>query len=88
MLLEAGFDSVDLVLKEESREAIKGWVPGSGAEDYIVSANITAWKAGGAAQTFDHDHGHDHGHGHSHSHTASKAAPPPAAPAAATTGGC
>lgn len=47
MLLAAGFDKVDIVLKEQSREVIKEWIPGSGAEDYIVSANITAWKATG-----------------------------------------
>jgi hypothetical protein len=49
MLLAAGFASVDIVLKEASRDFIKEWIPGSGAEDYIVSANITAWK--GSAPT-------------------------------------
>jgi len=44
MLLSAGFDSVTIDLKDQSREVIKEWIPGSGAEDYIVSANITAWK--------------------------------------------
>jgi len=49
MLLEAGFDRVDIFLKEQSREVIKEWIPGSGAEDFIVSANITAWKAAASA---------------------------------------
>lgn len=44
MLLGAGFGTVDIVTKEESKEVIKDWIPGSGAEDFIISANITAWK--------------------------------------------
>ena len=32
--------------KEESKEFIKDWLPGSGAEDYVVSANVTAYKPG------------------------------------------
>jgi len=43
-LKEAGFGDVKVVLKEESREVIKQWVPGSGAEDFVVSAEITARK--------------------------------------------
>jgi len=31
-------------MKEESRDIIKQWLPGSGAEDYVVSAEITAEK--------------------------------------------
>ena len=31
-------------IKEESREIISQWMPGSGAEDYVVSANIQARK--------------------------------------------
>ena len=30
--------------KEESRAVIAGWLPGSKAEDYVVSAEITARK--------------------------------------------
>lgn len=30
--------------KAESREFIKDWMPGSGAENYVVSANVTAVK--------------------------------------------
>ena len=29
---------------QESREFIKDWLPGSGAEDFVVSANVTAVK--------------------------------------------
>jgi len=45
-LLAAGFisDSISIELKEESREVIKQWIPGSGAEDFIVSANVSARK--------------------------------------------
>jgi arsenite methyltransferase len=31
-------------MKEESREVIKQWLPGSGAEDFVVSANVSARK--------------------------------------------
>ena len=44
MLLDAGFANVRVVEKAESREFIKDWLPGSGAEDYVVSANVTATK--------------------------------------------
>lgn len=40
----AGFKDINLELKEESREVIKQWLPGSGAEDFVVSAEITARK--------------------------------------------
>lgn len=45
-LLAAGFqpDSILIEIKEESREVIKQWIPGSGAEDFIVSANVSARK--------------------------------------------
>jgi phosphoribosyl-ATP pyrophosphohydrolase len=43
-LVNAGFSDVCVKLKEESREVIKQWLPGSGAEDYVVSAEITAKK--------------------------------------------
>ena len=44
MLVDAGFADVRVVEKKESREFIKDWLPGSGAEDYVVSANVTATK--------------------------------------------
>ena len=44
ILKNAGFSKVDIELKEESKEFIKEWFPGSGAENYIVSSIITAIK--------------------------------------------
>ena len=44
MLLAAGFVDVSVELKPESREIIKDWMPGSGCEDFVVSANVTARK--------------------------------------------
>lgn len=46
-LRDAGFEQVVIDEKPASREFIKDWVPGSGAEDYVVSANVTAVKPGG-----------------------------------------
>jgi len=43
-LRKAGFRDIKVEQKEESREVIKQWLPGSGAEDYVVSAEITARK--------------------------------------------
>lgn len=44
MLLAAGFEDVSIVVKEESREVIAGWMPGSGAEDFVASAKVCAIK--------------------------------------------
>jgi len=38
------FEEIAIEIKEESREVIAQWMPGSGAEDYVVSANIQAKK--------------------------------------------
>ncbi|RKX79702.1 MAG: arsenite S-adenosylmethyltransferase, partial [Spirochaetes bacterium] len=38
MLTETGFDAITIKPKDESREFIKKWVPGSKIEDYVVSA--------------------------------------------------
>lgn len=43
-LVDAGFADVELKLKEESRAIISQWLPGSGAEDFVISAEITARK--------------------------------------------
>ncbi len=43
-LTEAGFEKILVDVKEESREGIKDWVPGSGIENYVASAIITAKK--------------------------------------------
>jgi arsenite methyltransferase len=44
MLAAAGFQQVKVVVSEESREFIRDWLPGSGAENYVVSAIIQAVK--------------------------------------------
>ena len=41
-LADAGFTNIKLNLKEESRTIISQWLPGSGAEDFVISAEITA----------------------------------------------
>jgi arsenite methyltransferase len=43
-LIDAGFKDVEVKLKEESRAIISQWLPGSGAEDFVISAEITASK--------------------------------------------
>lgn len=45
LLTEVGFDTVHVELQPESREFIQDWIPGSGAEDYVSSAKITARRA-------------------------------------------
>jgi len=45
LLTELGFSDVTIRLKEESRQFIKNWFPGSGAEEYVMSADIQACKA-------------------------------------------
>jgi arsenite methyltransferase len=42
----AGFESIRIDVKSESREFIKDWFPGSGAEEYVASATIEATKPG------------------------------------------
>jgi len=44
LLLTAGFEDVSIEVKEESREVIAGWMPGSGAEDFVASAKVCAVK--------------------------------------------
>lgn len=43
-LRSAGFENIRIVPKEESREFIREWAPGSRAEEFVVSANIEAVK--------------------------------------------
>ncbi|XOF34764.1 MAG: arsenite methyltransferase [Candidatus Electrothrix sp. YB6] len=47
MLTEAGFSAIEIQPKDESREFIQTWVPGSGIEDYVVSATIEAIRPKG-----------------------------------------
>ena len=49
MLISVGFAGVSVEIKPESRAVIAQWMPGSGAEDYVVSANVKAVKPRGAA---------------------------------------
>jgi len=44
LLLSAGFEEVSIEIKEESREVIAGWMPGTGAEDFVASAKVCAIK--------------------------------------------
>jgi len=44
MLRQAGFESIYISPKDESKTFIRDWAPGSNIEDYIVSATIEAVK--------------------------------------------
>jgi arsenite methyltransferase len=44
MLEAVNFTDVRITPKDESREFIRDWVPGSGVEDYVISAHIQAIK--------------------------------------------
>jgi arsenite methyltransferase len=46
ILAETGFDSIRIQPKDESREFIRDWQPGSKLEDFVVSATIEAVKRG------------------------------------------
>ena len=48
-MADAGFEAIVIEQKEASKEFIKDWLPGSGCEDYVVSANVTATKPGGSS---------------------------------------
>jgi len=47
MLAEAGFETISIVVQEESREFIQDWIPGSGVEAFVASAKIEAVKPSG-----------------------------------------
>ena len=44
ILKSVGFVQVSITQKPESKSIIKKWMPGSGAEEYVCSANIIAVK--------------------------------------------
>jgi SAM-dependent methyltransferase len=44
LLADAGFTDIAVRVRPESREFIKDWLPGSGAEQCVASATITAVK--------------------------------------------
>jgi SAM-dependent methyltransferase len=44
MLEKASFGGISITPKDESREFISDWAPGSGVEDYVISAHIEAVK--------------------------------------------
>jgi hypothetical protein len=48
LLRVAGFESIRVDVKEQIREFIRDWLPGSGIEHYVASATIEAVKPGGA----------------------------------------
>ena len=49
MLLAAGFEQINILPKDDSREFIQDWAPGRGVEDYVQSAYIEAVKPAGCA---------------------------------------
>jgi len=44
MLSDAGFTNIEIRLRSESGGFIRDWLPGSGAENVVASAEITALK--------------------------------------------
>ncbi len=46
----AGFEDVEVAVREESRSLIKTWMPGSGVETYVASATVEARKPNGAGR--------------------------------------
>ena len=53
ILKSVGFVQVSITQKPESKSIIKKWMPGSGAEEYVCSANIIAVKPGTSKRTVE-----------------------------------
>jgi len=53
MLKGAGFEDIKIEVKENAAEIIKDWMPGSGAENFITSAYVTATKPKSGADIKD-----------------------------------
>ena len=47
ILESCGYEQIQIAPKDSSKEFIKDWAPGSGVEDYVLSATIEAIKPGG-----------------------------------------
>jgi arsenite methyltransferase len=43
-LEDAGFTEIQILLREEIRSFIRDWFPGTGVEDFVLSASIQARK--------------------------------------------
>ena len=81
MLVAAGFDDIKITVKENGRDIVKDWIPGSGAENYVTSAYVTATKPRQA-------HGFRDGVFYGASAACCAPPPPPVAAAPAATGCC
>lgn len=46
ILEDCGFEKINIAPKDESKDFIKDWAPGRGAEEYVLSATIEAVKPG------------------------------------------
>jgi len=47
MLASVGFEQVSVRVKQDSKAVIAAWMPGSGSEEYVLSAVVQAVKPGG-----------------------------------------